>query len=118
MDFFIPHLKDDPTAAEAEWQRYLRASSAPAASRRVYTVTYMHEGDRFVVRVGEPRKQHRRKTGPRGGYIKNAEPDRFGSHTGTDVSGIIDTGDLLYVWSYGPPSVSYTHLTLPTNREV
>jgi len=101
--FFIPHLRDDPEAAEAEWERYLRESPAPPGSRRVYSLTYEHEGDRYEVTVGEKRKRYARKTGPRGGYIKDAEQQGWASRTGTIVSGIIDAGATLYVWSYGPP---------------
>lgn len=39
-EFFIPHLREDPAAAETEWQRYLAESAAPADSRRVYWLTY------------------------------------------------------------------------------
>ena len=100
--FFIPHLREDPEAAEAE-RRYLSESPAPPDSRRVHKLTYEHDGDRYEVTVGKPRKRFRRRTGPRGGYIEDADFERFGRDTGTAVSGIIDTGDLIYVWSYGPP---------------
>jgi hypothetical protein len=73
VQFFIPHLRDDPVAAEAEPQRYLRESPAPASSRRVYLITYEHNGDKkYDVAVDKPRKQYRRRAGLRGGYIKNA----------------------------------------------
>lgn len=55
-----------------EWQRYLRESPAPASSRRVYSLTCEHDGDRYEITVGHPRKKYPRKTGPRGGYIKDA----------------------------------------------
>jgi len=103
VKFFIPHLRDDPATAEAEWQRYLSESGAPPGSRRVYSLTYEHEGDRYEVTIGEKRKRFARKTGPRGGYIKDAEQQGWASETGTVVSGIIDAGDPLDVWSYGPP---------------
>jgi len=103
MKFVIPHLRDDPDAAEREWQRYLQVSLAPADSRRVYSMTYVHDGSKYVVTVGEPRQVYRRKTGPCGGYIKNAGYLGYSSPTGTDVSGIIDAGTIIYVWSYGPP---------------
>jgi len=101
--FFIPHLRDDPAAAEAEWRRYLADTPAPPDSRRVYKLVYEHDSDRYEVTVGQPRKQFRRKVGPRGGRITDADLERYGHDTGTVVSGIIDTGDLVYVWSYGPP---------------
>ena len=40
--------------------------------RRVYSLTYEREGDRYEVTVGEKRKRYARRTGPRGGYIKDA----------------------------------------------
>lgn len=95
MKFFIPHLTDDPAAAEAEWQCYLDAAGAPPDSRRIYRLTYEHDGDRYELTVGEPRQQFRRQTGPRGGYIRNADHERYGRATGTIVSGIIDAGDLV-----------------------
>lgn len=101
--FFIPHLREDPATAEAEWQRYLAESPAPSDSRRAYKLVYENGDDRYEVTVGKPRKRYRLRTGPRGGRIPNADFERLGHDTGTVVSGIIDTGDLLYVWSYGPP---------------
>lgn len=102
-EFFIPHLRENPAAAETEWQRYLGESGAPPGSRRVHKLTYEDGRGRYEVIVGERRKQFRLRTGPRGGRIPDAEFERLGYRTGTVVSGIIDTGDLLYVWSYGPP---------------
>jgi hypothetical protein len=98
----ILHLRDDPEAAEAEWRRHLAESPAPADSRWVHRLTYEHDS-RCEVTVGEPRKQFRRRRGPRGSYIPNADFKRYGRDTGTVVSGIIDSGDLVYVWSHGPP---------------
>lgn len=115
--FFIPRLRDDP-AAEAEWQRYLERTPAPADSRRVYKLTYEHNGSKYEVAVGEPRKQFRRRTGPRGGYIPNADFERLGRATGTEVSGIIDTGDLVYVWSYGPPFGGWVNPSLVGRAEI
>jgi hypothetical protein len=104
VQFFVPHLRDDPDTAEAEWQRYLNESPAPFDSRRVHSLIYEHNGDKYEVTVGQPRKRYAKETGPRGGYIKNVGHQQWASDTGTTVSGIIDTrGDLLYVWSYGPP---------------
>src|SRR5437870_296759 len=92
MQFFIPHLREDPAAAEQEWLRYLSVSRAPANSRRVYHVIYMHDGERYDVTVGQPRMVFQRETGPRGGYIKNADLRPHGMPTGTVVSGIVDAG--------------------------
>jgi hypothetical protein len=118
MKFFIPHLRDDPGAAEREWQRYLQLSPAPADSRRVYSVTYEHDGSKYVVTVGEARQEYRRKTGPRGGYIKNAGYLGYSTPTGTEVSGIIATRTILYVWSYGPPFGGWANPSLVGISEV
>lgn len=84
--FFIPHLRDNPAAAEAEWQRYVAATRAPLESRRVYRLVYEHDdGARYEVTVGEERKQFRRKTGPRGGRIPNADHERCGRRMGAVV---------------------------------
>jgi len=103
MKFFIPHLRDDPDAAEAEWQRYLAETPAPINSRRVYSMEYEHGDSRFAVTVGAPRKEWKRRRGPRGGHIKNAGYLPYPTDTGSVVSGIIHAGGLIYVWSYGPP---------------
>lgn len=101
MKFFIPHLRDDPVAAEAEWvERY---GGRPDGHDRIYSVTYVHERAKFVVTVGEVRIKFARQTGPRGGHIKDAGHVSYGQPTGTTISGIVDTGDVLHVWSYGPP---------------
>jgi len=118
MKFFIPHLRDDSAAAEQEWLRYLRATSAPPGSRRVHSVTYQHDRAKYVVRVGEPRLIFRRKTGPRGGYIKNADYVSYSSATGTVVSGIVDTGAVLHVWSYGPPFGGWANPSMIGRNEV
>jgi len=49
--------------------------SEVTAGRRAQKITYKHDGDKYEVTVGEPRKVHRRKTGPHGGYIR-AGPTR------------------------------------------
>ena len=74
-----------------------------AGSRRVYSRTCEHEGDRYELTVGEPRKVYKRKTGPRGGYIKDAGHEGWPTETGTVVSSIVDADVVVYVWSYGPP---------------
>lgn len=118
MRFFVPYLKDDPEAAEVQWQAWLVASSAPAASRRIYSMEYEHESSRFEVTVGKARKEYKRRTGPRGGYIKNADYNRLGAETGTEVSGIVDAGGLIYVWSYGPPFGGWPDPSLVDEGEV
>jgi hypothetical protein len=103
VKFFIPDLQDDPEAAEAEWQRYIRDTLAPAESRRVYSVTHYHDGSKIVATVGNERLEYTRKSGPRGGKIKNAGFVPVGRSTGTKISAIIDAGNVIYVWTYGPP---------------
>lgn len=102
MKFFIPHLKDDPGAAEAEWKRYT-GGAVTTGSRRVYSLVYEHGGAKYVVTVGEQRLKYPRKAGPRGGYIKNADYVAKGYRTGTVVSGIVGGANVIHVWSYGPP---------------
>lgn len=104
MKFFIPYLEDVPEAAEAEWQRYLRDVSAPADSKRVYSVTHHHEGSKIIAKVGEEQLVYTHKRGPRGGYIRKAGLNPVGERTGTEISAIIDAGHdliyLIYVWIY------------------
>ena len=116
MKFFIPFMQDE-AAAERQWQSFIDDCRAPSSSERLYSVTYTHDGDKIVVTVGEAPKVFKRKTGPRGGYIKNADYVRLGRTIGTTVCGIIHAGHLIYVYqlpanSYwanpilvGPPSV-------------
>jgi hypothetical protein len=65
-------------------------------------VTYKHDGDKYEVTVGEPRKVYKRKTGPRGGYIKDADCQGWGSSTGSTVTAIEDAGNVIYVYSEEP----------------
>jgi hypothetical protein len=119
LEFFIPHLQDDSHAVEAEWTRYLAESPAPRDSKRVYSMAYEHEESKFVVTVGKARIEYVRRTGPRGGYIRDADYVRRGQDTGTVVSGIVDTGgDLLYVWSYGPRFGGWANPSLVGRGEV
>lgn len=70
-----------------------RRSSAPGGRRRIYSMDYEHESSRFEVTVGKPRKEYRRRNGPRGASIENADYDRLGADRGTEVSGIVAAGD-------------------------
>lgn len=65
-------------------------------------MTYVHDGDKYEVTVGQPRKRYPRKTGPRGGYIKNADFMPWGSETGNVVTRIEVAGNLIHVWSEEP----------------
>jgi hypothetical protein len=68
-------------------------------------MTYRHDGDKYEVTVGEHRRQYRRKTGPRGGYIKDADWQGWGTPTGSIVTAIIDAGQFIEVHSEEPPGV-------------
>jgi hypothetical protein len=65
-------------------------------------MTYKHGGDKYEVIVGEPRQVYRRKTGPRGGYIKDAGWQGWGAPTGSAVTTIIDAGRFIEVYSEEP----------------
>jgi hypothetical protein len=73
MRFFVPNAT---RAKNAEiWD-----ALSGAGRRAISSVTYEHDGSRFVVTVGLERQEYRRRTGPRGGYVKNA------GHVGWAVS--------------------------------
>ena len=69
----------------------------------LFLKTYLHNGSKIVATVGERRLEYKRKRGPRGGHIKDAPLNPHPDATGTQVSGIVHAGHVLYVWSYGPP---------------
>lgn len=118
MKFFIPDLREQPEAAEERWSRYLRDSGAAADSERVYSVTYLHDGSKFIATVGELRIEYARKRGPRGGYIKDAPLVKHGRPTGTMISAIIDAGNVLYVWTYGPPFGGWANPSMVGTNEI
>jgi hypothetical protein len=66
------------------------------------SVTYRHDGDKYEVTVGGPRKRYRRRTGPRGGYIKNAGWYGWSDETGSTVTDIVDAGRCIEVFSEEP----------------
>lgn len=101
MKFFIPDLPEQPDEAEARWVYYCQKSGAPTDSKRVFKMAYLHDGDKYEVEVGETRVAFARKTGPKGGYIKNAGHSKVGRRTGSMISAIIDSGNVISVWSYG-----------------
>ncbi len=80
----------------------MTSDSDATAGRRARTMTYRHDGDKYEVTVGEPRKAYRRKTGPRGGYIKDADWQGWGTPTGSTVTAIIDAGHVIEVYSEEP----------------
>ena len=118
MEFFIPDLTGDPEAAERRWEYYLAESPASPGRRRVYSVTYEHDGAKYEITVGERRKRYARRTGPRGGYIKNADYVPWAQETGTVISAIIDGSDVLYAWSYGPPFGGWSNPSVIGRGEV
>jgi hypothetical protein len=119
VKFFIPGAQDNPAAAEERWQLFLAKTPATAASRRVYAVTYEHGGARYEATVGQRRRRYARQTGPRGGHLKDAGYASRGEATGTEIAGIIDDGgDVLYVWSFGPPFDGWANPSLVGRSEV
>ena len=122
MRFFIPYLRDAPEAAEAEWQGYLRDVSAPANSKRAYSVVYHHEGSKVIATVGEERLVYTPKRGPRGGYTRYAGLKPVEGRTGPEISAIIDAGHdliyLIYVWIYGTSFGEWANPSLIGRSEV
>lgn len=86
------------------------------ARRMVRSITYEHDGDRYEVTVGTPRKVYRRRTGPRGGYIKNAGQQSWSTETGSAIARI-EAGDPFYVWSEAP-SLGWANPSLVGQREI
>lgn len=98
-DFFIPGAEDSKTA----WDWYVRSENLKSDEvEALYEISYIHNGDRYEVRVGEPRHVFPRKTGPRGGYRPNAGFRSWSSDTGTVVTAIMKTPTVIYVWSLRP----------------
>ena len=74
-----------------------------SAGNHARSLTYKHGGDKYEVVVGQPRKRYRRRTGPRGGYIKDAGWQGWVEETGSTALDIVDAGHVIEVWS-GEPS--------------
>lgn len=99
-EFFIPEAAD----SEAIWREYVAAVGLKDEdAKALYGINYVHEGNRYEVRVGEARKVFPRKTGPRGGYRPNAGYRGWGSPSGSKVTAIMRAPNVVYVWSL-PPS--------------
>jgi len=97
--FFIPGAKD----GRAAWRAYLDEERLKEDEvKALWRIAYIHEGDRYEVRVGDPRKVFPRKTGPRGGYRPNAGYRGWASPTGTVVTAIMRTPTVILVWSTPP----------------
>lgn len=98
-EFFIPGAKD-PGAA---WDWYVKSVGLEKdEAQALYEIGYLHDGDRYEVRVGEPRHVFPRKTGPRGGYRPDAGHRGWSSDTGTVVTAIMRTPTVIFVWSLPP----------------
>ena len=89
------YLPDQPEAVIKSQADLLRSKGL----RAIRKLEYEHNSSRFVVEVGSPRQEYRRKTGPRGGYIKNADFSRMAHSTGTVVNLIIETPSVIEVYS-------------------
>ena len=74
-------------------------SGTEAGQRQARSMIYEHEDAKYVVTVGEPRVKYPRKTDPRGGYIKDADWQGWGTPTGSTVTAIIDAGRFIEVYS-------------------
>jgi len=120
--FFVPYLEDAPEAAEAEWERYLRDVSAPADSKRVYSVTHYREGSKVIATVGERQLVYTGKREPAGRNTRNAGLNPVGERTGSEISAIIDAGHdliyLIYVWIYGAAFAEWANPSLIERSEV
>jgi hypothetical protein len=77
-------------------------SGTEAGQRQARSMIYEHEDAKYVVTVGEPRVKYPRKTDPRGGYIKDADWQGWGTPTGSTVTAIIDAGRFIEVYSEEP----------------
>jgi hypothetical protein len=97
MRCFVPRAPPEKNVAKV-WQEL-----AAAGHRAVHAVTYEHEGSKLTVTVGKERQEYRRKTGPRGGYIKNAGHVGWAVSTGSTVLLIVNTGTVLEAHSELPP---------------
>ena len=97
--FFIPEAVDP----RATWRAYVEATGLDESEvEPLFGIAYLHGGNRYEVRVGEPRKAFPRKTGPRGGYRANAGYRDWSSATGTVVRAIMRTPTVVFVWSTPP----------------
>ncbi len=94
----------------------MTSESEHAAGRRARSVTYRHDGDKYEVTIGR-RRQMYRKTGPRGGYIKDADWQLWGTPTGSTVTAIVDAGRFIEVYS-GEPSRGWANPSMVGHGEV
>jgi hypothetical protein len=80
-------------------------------------MTYRHGGDKYEVAIGQRRHLFRRKTGPRGGYIKEADWQLWGIPTGSTVTAITDADQFIEVYSEAP-SRSWANPSMVGHDEV
>jgi hypothetical protein len=92
MKFFLPDQSDEIIRSEAD---LLRGKGI----RAIRKLEYDHDSSRFVVEIGKSRQEYRRKTGPRGGYIKNAGYQGWANSTGNIVNMILKTPTVIEVYS-------------------
>lgn len=64
MEFFLPEGSDQGFHLLAE-------QAKERGHRAIHSFKYKHEGSRYVVTIGASRREYKRKTGPRGGAIKD-----------------------------------------------
>jgi hypothetical protein len=97
--FFIPGATDP----QAAWDWYLQSEPLKGEEAEgLFEIAYLHEGDRYEVRVGEPRHVFKREAGPRGGFRPDAGHRRSSVDTGTLVTAIMRTPTVIFVWSVPP----------------
>jgi hypothetical protein len=95
MKFYMPDFSESEVSAMAQKLR-------DENKRAIQLMTYLHEGARFEVTVGAPRKEYRKETGPRGGYKKNAGISRIGHSSGNPVYLITESARAIDVYSFRP----------------
>ena len=98
-EFFIPGR--GPAEAEALWAELVQGHRPD--SRRVYSLTYRHDELKIEAKVGEHRREYRRRAGPRGAYIPDIGFERYPWRTGSRVLAIVDACDVIEVWPGAPP---------------
>lgn len=117
MKFFIPNESQETINRKADELKGKR-------QKAIRSFSHMHDGSRIEVKVGEQRREFRRKTGPRGGYIPHAELERIGRLTGTIVILIVEAAGRIDIFSeqdrynvWSNPSYSSIEAVLPNTIE-
>lgn len=60
---------------------------------------------------------YRRKTGPRGSYIKDADWQTWGTPTGSTITAIVDAGNVIYFHSE-QPSHGWSNPSMVVRNEI